>query len=44
MPQAQTYQSEYTGQEMDARFAAVTQLTAALEALTACVAQKLWTN
>ena len=29
---------------MDARFSAVTQLTADLEALTACVAQKLWTN
>lgn len=40
MPQAQTYQSEFTGQEMDARFAAVAQLTAALEALTAVVAQK----
>lgn len=40
MPQAQTYQSEFTGQEMDARFAAVAQLTDALEALTAVVAQK----
>lgn len=40
MPQAQTYQSEFTGQEMDARFAAVAQLTAALEALTTVVAQK----
>ena len=40
MPQAQTYQSEFTGLEMDARFAAVAQLTAALEALTAVVAQK----
>lgn len=40
MPQAQTYQSEFTGLEMDARFAAVAQLTDALEALTAVVAQK----
>ena len=40
MPQAQTYQSEFTGLEMDARFAAVAQLTAALEALTTVVAQK----
>ena len=40
MPQAQTYQSEFTGLEMDARFAAVAQLAAALEALTTVVAQK----
>ena len=40
MPQAQTYQSEFTGLEMDARFTAVAQLTDALEALTAVVAQK----
>lgn len=40
MPQAQTYQSEFTGLEMDARLTAVAQLTAALEALTAVVAQK----
>lgn len=40
MPQAQTYQSEFTGLEMDARFTAVAQLTAALEALTTVVAQK----
>ena len=40
MPQAQTYQSEFTGLEMDARFTAVAQLTDALEALTTVVAQK----
>ena len=34
------YQSEFKGEEMDARFAAVAQLAAALEALTAVVAQK----
>lgn len=35
-----TYQSVFTGQEMDERFTAVAQLTAALEALTTVVAQK----
>lgn len=34
------YQSEFKGEEMDARFAAVAQLAAALEALTTVVAQK----
>ena len=37
MAVAQTYQSEFTGAQMNARFTAVATLTA-------CVAQKLWTN
>ena len=35
-----TYQSEFTGQQMDQRFTAVATLSAALEALTGVVAQK----
>lgn len=33
MPQAQTYQSEFTGQEMDARFTAVAEIAAQLQSL-----------
>lgn len=40
MPNELIYQSEFKGEEMDARFAAVAQLTDALEALTTVVAQK----
>ena len=40
MAAAQTYQSEFTGAQMDARFTAVATLTAALEELTAVVAGK----
>ena len=40
MPTANIFQSEFTGEQMDARFAAVTQLTAALEELTTVVAGK----
>ena len=40
MANALTYQSEFTGQQMDERFTAVATLTAALEALTGVVAQK----
>lgn len=40
MPNELIYQSEFSGEQMDERFTAVAQLTAALKALTTVVAQK----